>query len=48
MQTQKKTYAAPAVTPLGTAIAKTLGDSGGEFAEPYAMSGYIDSTGHGP
>jgi hypothetical protein len=40
-QTEKKTYAAPAVTPLGTAIAQTLGDCGGNEAEPYAFGGTI-------
>jgi hypothetical protein len=43
---QKRTCAAPAVTPLGTAVAKPLGDTG-DLQEPYAMSGYIDSAGHG-
>jgi hypothetical protein len=44
-QADKKTYAAPAVTPLGTAIAKTLGGDSGDYAEPYSISGWI-SWGH--
>jgi hypothetical protein len=41
MQTQKekKRYVAPAVTPLGAAVAQTLGESGGPNVEPYTFGG---------